>query len=77
MDPLTVTLAGAKVKLKGKGTPMSSAKDVDGDGLLDLIVHVDTTALQLTGTDTVAILGGVTFDGIKIRGEDTVRIVPE
>ena len=77
VDPLTVTLAGAEVKLKGKGTPMSSAKDVDGDGLLDLIVHVDTTALALTGTETVAILRGVTFDGIKIRGEDTVRIVSE
>lgn len=77
IDPLTVTLAGASVRIKGKGTPQTSAEDVDGDGLLDLIVHVDTTALELTGNDTEAILEGQTFDGTSIRGVDTVRIIQE
>ena len=75
IDPLTVTLAGASVRIKGKGTPQASAADVDGDGLIDLIVHVDTSTLQLRGTATEAILEGETFDGQKIRGVDTVRIV--
>ncbi len=75
VDPTTVTLAGALVKLKGKATPMASFEDVDGDGLLDIIVHVDTQALSLGQGDTEAILEGETSDGKKIRGVDTVRII--
>jgi hypothetical protein len=76
VDPLSITLAGAQVRLKGKGTPMTSIEDVDGDGLLDLVVHVSTEALQLSGSDTEAILCGQTFAGKEIRGTDSVRIVP-
>ena len=76
VDPLTVTLASAPVKLKGKGTPMASFEDVNGDGLLDLVVHVETTALQLSASDTVAVLEGQTTGGTMIRGNDSVRVVP-
>ena len=77
VDPTTVTLAGAGVKLKGKGTPMASSEDVDEDGLIDIVVHVDTSVLQLSSTNTEAILEGETFDGVIITGKDTVRIVKE
>lgn len=76
VNPTTVTLAGANVALKGKGTPMASVQDVNGDGLLDLVVHVSTEALQLSETDTEAILEGQSFPGQAIRGTDSVRIVP-
>lgn len=76
VDPLTVTLAGATVALKGKGTPMASFQDVNGDSLLDLVVHVSTKALQLSDGDTVAVLEAQTFGGTRIRGTDLVRIVP-
>lgn len=46
VDPVTVSLASAPVKLKGKGTPMASFEDVDGNGLPDLVVQVSTEALQ-------------------------------
>lgn len=75
VDPTTVTLAGASVKLKGKGTPMASFEDINGDGLLDIVVHVETDSLKLSETDTEAILEGETFDGILLRGKDTVRII--
>lgn len=75
VDPTTVTLASAPVKLKGKGTPMASLSDVNDDGLLDLVVHVETQAFQLSYGDTLATLEGETFDGMSIRGVDTVRIV--
>lgn len=76
VDPITVTLAGAQVRLRGNGTAMASFEDIDGDGLLDLVVHVSTQALQLSGGDIEAILEGQTFGGTRIRGVDSVRIVP-
>jgi probable HAF family extracellular repeat protein len=76
VDPLTVTLAGAQVQLRGRGTPMTDLKDVDGDGRLDLVVHISTDALALTATDVQAVLDGTTVGGTRIRGFDTVRIVP-
>ena len=74
--PASVTLAGASVKLRGNGTPMSSVQDVNGDGLPDLVVHVSTEALQLTASDAEAVLEGQTIDGRRIRGTDTIRVVP-
>lgn len=76
VNPTTVTLADATVKMKGKGIPMASLEDVDGDGLKDLMVHVITSQLQLTATDTLAVLRGQTTSGTPIQGSDTVRIVP-
>jgi len=54
---------------------MASVEDVDGDGLDDLVVHVSTSALTLTSSDTTATLEGSTTDGQRIEGSDSVRIV--
>jgi hypothetical protein len=76
VNPSTVTLASASVKLKGQGTPMASSRDVNGDGLMDLVVYVSTEALELSSTDTEATLQGETYDGEKIEGTDSIRILP-
>jgi hypothetical protein len=76
VDPMTVTLASAPVGMNGRGTPQASFEDVNGDSLLDLVVHVETSALQLGTDDTVAELVAATFDKRRIRGVDTIRIVP-
>jgi hypothetical protein len=76
VDQTTVTLASAPVKLTGKGTPMASFQDVNGDGRLDLVVHVTTSAFQLTVSDTIAVLKGKTNGGVSIKGTDTIRVVP-
>lgn len=77
VDPSTVTVAAAPVKTRGKkNTPMAAAEDVNGDGLLDLVVHVATADLQLSKGDTEATLEGETFDGTAIMGTDSVRFVP-
>ena len=55
---------------------MTSFQDVNGDGLLDLVVHLSTSALGLSETDTEAVLEGKTSDGTPIRGKDTVRVAP-
>lgn len=76
IDPTTITLAGAGVRLRGKGTAQASLEDVNGDGLRDLVVHIETSALQLTNGSTQAVVEGRTFDGKIVKGTDTVRIVP-
>jgi hypothetical protein len=76
VDPHSVTLASAPVRLRGQGTPMTSVEDVNGDGWADLVVQVSTSALQLSEGDTEAVLEAVTTGGLPIRGSDTVRTVP-
>ena len=75
IDPTTVTLASAPVAFKGKGTMMASSEDVNSDGLMDFVVHVSTQALTLNQSDTQATLGGKTYGGQTVVGEDSVRIV--
>ena len=76
VDPSSVTLASAPVKLRGQAAPMASFDDVNGDGLPDLVLHVSTQSMELSSADVEAILEGITFDGTKIKGVDTIRIVP-
>ena len=76
VDPLTVTLSSSPIVLRGNGTPSASLQDVNGDGLLDLVVQVSTEALQLTSTSTSAALQARTYAGMAIAGLDDVNIVP-
>lgn len=76
IDPLTVSLASAPVRLRGNGTPQANVTDVDGDGWLDLVVHVDTSALVLSDVDVAAVLRGKTASGADFEGADTIRVVP-
>ena len=79
VDPWTVELAGAGVAVRGKGSKLlSSAKDLNGDGLLDLEVKVETENLDPgTFQDGAANLTGQTYDGLEIQGQDSITIVPE
>ena len=77
IDSATVTLAGAAVKLKGKSeAPQASLKDVNGDGLIDLLVHIVIDGLELELGSTEAELIGYTYEGARVYGMDAVNIVP-
>jgi hypothetical protein len=76
VSPLTVRLAGVPVSLRGNGTPMASLEDVNGDGLLDLVLHFSTQALPRLTSNTDITLVGETFDGQLIIGSDSIVIVP-
>ncbi len=78
VDPEKVTLDGVAVKMKPNQTPMAALEDVNGDGLLDLVVHFDTQELakKLSASDTTAVLEGQTFDGAVFTGTDTVKVIP-
>jgi hypothetical protein len=77
VDPKTVTLAGAPVKKKKKNKPMASLEDVNKDGYVDMMVHIDTRQLDLNKGDTIAYLEGMTYGETptSIKGVDTVKIV--
>jgi uncharacterized repeat protein (TIGR01451 family) len=76
VDPRTVTLAGAPVEQMVTGRPVIQTVDVNRDGLLDLVVSMQTAAMQLTPTDTQAVVEGATFSGGLLIGVDSVTVVP-
>jgi hypothetical protein len=75
VDPLSVVLADATVRVKGNGQPQTKMQDTNGDGLLDLVLHIDTEGFTLTDGDASATLTGTTFSGDDITGDDVVRVV--
>ena len=76
VDPISVVMEGVTAKLKGKGTVQASFEDVNGDGFIDLVVYINTEALQLSADATEASVEAKLFDGTLIMGADSVRIVP-
>ena len=76
VDPATITLESAPVRLRGNGTPMASTADINGDGRPDLLVHVGASALQISEGDTQAVLMGKTRARHPIQGSDSIRVVP-
>ena len=74
VDPTTVSLEGAGVKLDKKGNPVAKTRDVNDDGLTDLVVKIVTEDLELESGDIEAKLTGQTFDGTPIEGTDTVQV---
>ena len=78
VDPATVQLAGAGVDVRGKSDRfMAHEEDVNGDGLIDLVLQVATENLdQGSFQDGYAILTGTTYSGQSIEGTDEITIVP-
>lgn len=76
VDPESVTLAGAAVRLIGRGSKFACGnEDVNGDGRLDVVCHVETAQFMIEEGATTAVLTGTTFAGQQIRGEDSIRVV--
>ena len=77
-DPETVELSGAGVAVRGRGNRfMAHEQDVNGDGLMDLVVQVETENLDPdTFQDGYAILTGRTYGGLAFLGLDEITIVP-
>ena len=76
LDPATIDVEGAQVRLRGNGVPMASRNDLNGDGLLDLLVQVSTNTINLSEGQGVVTLTASTFSGTAISGQDSIRVVP-
>jgi hypothetical protein len=78
VNPNTISLAGARVKLVGKSeAALCHLEDSNDDSLPDLVCQVLTADFMIEQGESVAVLEAETFDGILVRGQDSVRIVPE
>jgi alpha-tubulin suppressor-like RCC1 family protein len=77
VDPRTVRLNIAGIRVNRNNKYQSNQEDVNCDGFLDLVVHIETSALNFKIGDTKAILEGKTYSGLNIKGEDLVRIIRE
>jgi hypothetical protein len=78
VEPSTVSLAGASVKMVGKSDKYScDQEDVNNDGLMDLVCHVYTAQFMIESGQSTAVLEAKTFDGTNLRGEDIINVVPD
>jgi len=75
VNPSTVTLDGAEVRVKGKSGNAGSLEDVNGDGYQDLVVQIIDDGGYSAG-DTQATLTGYTYGGLPLVGSDAICIVP-
>ena len=78
VDPMTIDLMGASVKLVGKkGLPLCHEEDANGDGINDLVCQIYTYELIIDPGASNAVVRALTYDGIAIWGEDSVNIVKD
>ena len=75
VDPTTVFLSGAAVKLAGMSL-LCSEEHVSDDDYLDLMCHVETAEFMIEPGQATATLTAETFHGTPIEGTDSIRIVP-
>ncbi len=82
IDPTTVTLRGRdfadgllKVSGKKKQKPMVKLTDVDDDGDIDLVAHLDIEKVAAGDVQTECEIGGLTYDGYVVSGTDTINII--
>jgi hypothetical protein len=76
INPMTVTFAGAPVDSRRNDEPRVVFRDVNHDGLQDIVLRFEIDDMELTPFDTEATLEGTTFDGYRIAGTDAVTVLP-
>ena len=78
VNPATVSLAGASIKLVGKsGKMLAHLEDANDDGLDDLVCQVLTERLLIEPGASLAVLQAETYSGLPIEGQDTMHIVSD
>ena len=76
IDPASVTMAGAPVRRARRGEFVAALEDVNDDGLLDMVVHIEKQQLVLDSSSTTATLKGVTLESELFQGTDVVTVRP-
>jgi len=79
VDGGSISLGGAGVRVVGRGEKLlCHEEDVNSDGRADLVCQVENLTQFLTVEgESIAALEAETLNGVAIRGEDSIRIVPD
>jgi len=78
INPATVALDGMAVRFRGKSlTAQASYEDYNGDGYLDLIVHIEDVDGTFVAGQTTGTVTGLFYAGGAFCGTDSLKIVPE
>lgn len=78
VDENTIFFASAGVKVAGGSSRhMCHEEDINDDGLDDLICQVETAEFMIEPGEGTADLTADTFDGVPVRGTDSIQIVPD
>ena len=74
----SLSLADADVKMVGKSNrDLCGYKDVNSDGIDDLVCQFETVGLSLSGGDTSAKVVGELENGNPMEGEDSINLVKD
>lgn len=75
IDPATVSLAGARIKMVGKSNKLlAHTSDINGDGYLDLVCQVETEQWLVEPGATTARLEAMTMAGVAVYGSDAIEV---
>jgi hypothetical protein len=74
-DPLQVDLRSLRFGTAGAVTRAHWSRDVNRDGVADLLVTFNAAHAGLKCGDTEAALTGTTFAGAKVHGVDAIRMI--
>lgn len=76
VDPSSVLVSGVPVRLLPNGHFMAAIEDANGDGFMDLVVHVRVSDLDLVGEEVEILVTATTWSGTSLSGSDQVKLVP-
>jgi hypothetical protein len=77
IDPSTVSMEGMEIKMVGKSEKLlAHIEDVNGDGLLDMVVQIQDQDGVFTSGSSTAIVTGNLYDGTPFTGSDSICVVP-
>jgi hypothetical protein len=74
-DPLQIDVATVRFGPSSAGAVRSHVRDVNGDGMGDLLLRFKISAVGLRCRDTEATMTGRTYDGEVITATDSIRTV--
>ena len=66
-----------QIRKKNDSEPMMEDHDIDGDGDIDRVIHLDTEILALYELDIVCEIGALTYNGLVVLGFDYVHLAPD
>ncbi len=76
IDLATLMLEGMSLREKGNGDKLGSFEDINGDSIVDLLLHFDLSELSFNASTDVYTLSGMMLDGMALEGSDSIRAVP-